>query len=149
QVHELEERRDDVTRVSEATANPQILMDQIDPALLTTLSSAWSADLNTRSDLLGHVGQITDQLTGAVRVESGSSVLLINHSGDLPVTIANDLPVPAQVAVALEPQDPRLRAGTPVQATLDPETITTVRVPIEAVANGNVELDVQVLDTPA
>src|SRR5699024_11269003 len=61
----------------------------------------------------------------------------------------NDLPVPAQVAVALEPQDPRLRAGTPVQATLDPETITTVRVPIEAVANGNVELDVQVLDTPA
>ena len=72
-------------------------------------------------------------------------MLLINHSGDLPVTVANDLPVPARVQVELRPQDPRLRAGDPVEAVLEPGTVTTVRVPVEAVANGNVDLEVQVL----
>ena len=145
-VHELEEWHDDVAHLAGVLTDAQGLLDQVQPALLSTLSASWATDTAGRTELLEHVEVLTGQLTEAVRVEPGSSVLLINHSGDLPVTVANDLPVPARVQVELRPQDPRLRAGDPVEAVLEPGTVTTVRVPVEAVANGNVDLDVHVLD---
>lgn len=144
-IADLEQAHDEITRLATTLPEPPALLNQFEPALLTALSGAWARNTPAREDLMDQVQALTAQLNGAVRVEPGSSVLLINHSGDLPVTVANDLPVPARVTVALAPQDPRLRAGEPVQAVLEPETITTVRVPIQAVANGNVHLDVQVL----
>lgn len=142
---DLEDAYDEVAGLAAILPEPEALLHQFEPALLTTLSASWAQDTAAREDLLGEVDTLRAQVGGAVRVEPGSDVLLINHSGDLPVTVANDLPVPADVLVTLNPQDPRLRAGDPVQAVLEPGTITTVRMPIQAVANGNVDLDVQVL----
>lgn len=148
EVQNLEQMHDDVANLAGTLPDRQGLLDQVQPGLLASLSASWADEPGARDELLEQVANLGSELTGAIRVEPGSSVLLINHSGDLPVAVANDLPVPAQVTVALQPQDPRLRAAEPVTAVLDPETITTVRVPIQAVANGNVELDVHLLTEP-
>ncbi|MGC0272851.1 DUF6049 family protein [Pseudactinotalea sp. Z1739] len=148
EVLDLEQMHDDMANLAATLPDRQGLLDQVQPGLLTSLSASWANEAGARDELLERVADLGAELTGAVRVEPGSSVLLINHSGELPVAVANDLPVPAQVTVALQPQDPRLRASEPISAVLDPETITTVRVPIQAVANGNVELDVQLLTEP-
>lgn len=147
-IADLESQHAAVRNLSQVLGTSQPLLDQVEPAVLTSLSAAWSGHTGSRDDLLNRVDGLVEQVTGSVRIETGSSVLLINHSGDLPVAVANDLPVEARVTVALHPQDPRLRAGDPVETVLDPQSITTVRVPIEAVANGNVDLTVHILDEP-
>ena len=147
-IADLESQHDAVRDLARTVEASQPLLDQVEPAILTGLSAAWRGHTDDRGDLLARVDDLIEQVTGAVRIETGSSVLLINHSGDLPVAVANDLPVQARVTVALQPQDPRLRAAEPVETVLDAHSITTVRVPIQAVANGNVDLDVHILDEP-
>ena len=127
------------------TDAPQRYLGTVGPNALGTLSTALADDPGTQQLLLDAATQAEQQLQSAVAVESGSSVLLVSAAGDLPISIQSALPVPADVTVRLVPADPRLRAEEEVTATLRPNSTTTVRIPVTAVSNGNVDVYFEVL----
>jgi hypothetical protein len=75
------------------------------PALLRASSSAWRSDAfdrNTQMAALQHsIGTAMKSVT--IASVAGSHITLTSHGGQFPVTIANDLDVPVNVTVALEP----------------------------------------------
>lgn len=129
-----------------AEAAGDTIVGQYAPSLLTPLSATLRANL--RRQLLDAAETAMDQLGSAIRVESGSDVLLISGTGSMPVTITNDLTVPATVYVELVPDQTRVQVRETPQRVLPPGESTTVRIPITAVANGNVTIDVRVLPSP-
>lgn len=130
------------------TDAPQRYLGTIGPNALATVS-ANLAGSPTQQLLADAATQATQQLSDSIAVESGSSVLLVSAGGDLPISIQSALPVPATVTVRLVPADPRLRAEEEVTATLRPHSTTTVRIPVTAVSNGNVEVHFEVLTPDA
>lgn len=145
----LEDDHETLASFAHIVTEPGQLLDTLQPAMLTSLSRAWTTDTGARAQLLQSVTERTEDLRGTIRVELGSTPNLIARTGDLPITIENELPVPANVVVGLAPQDPRLRAPEQVTAVLEPQTTTTVRLPVQGVGNGNVAVLVHVLDAPA
>lgn len=125
-------------------AGPEI-REAHEPGMLQPLSATLSLEPELRARLLGDSASATEQLGSSIRVESGSDVLLISEGGSMPIAITNTLSVPAQVYVQLVPEQTRVQATEVPQATLPPGETTTVRVPITAVANGDVTIDVRVL----
>lgn len=117
--------------------------DVYTPLLLTPLSAALTPGL--RGELLATTGSAVAALGDGIRVEAGSDVLLINDAGNVPVTITNDLPVEATVLVELAPAGTVLQVREVPEVVLAPQGSTTVRIPVTAVANGNVTVDVRVL----
>lgn len=100
-----------------------------------------------REQLLGTGFERLSSQIDSVSVEFSSTLNLIAHQGDIPVTVRNTGTEVAVVNVALEPHDLRLRAPEQVEATIEPGTTRTVRIPVTAIANGNVGVDVR-LYTP-
>lgn len=115
------------------------------PLLLTPLSAAFAQDPRLRAELIERAVAATTELSAKIHVEASSDVLLISDGGSVPVTVTNQLPVEASVMVELVPENSRLVAREPVTEVLAPQQATTVRIPITAVANGNVVVDVHVL----
>lgn len=130
-----------------AIAAGDAILDSHMPLLLTPLSSTLDADAQLRDELVDSAAVAVEELGSSIRVEAGSSVLLITDAGSVPVTITNALPVPATVYVQLVPEETRLQAREIPQVVLAPNETTTERIPITAVANGNVTVDVHVMPT--
>lgn len=82
-----------------------------------------------------------DTLYGGISVPAGSSMNLLARTANLPVTIENNLGVAVRVVVALRPRSGRLVVDTPVRIEIAAHTRRQVRIPIRAVANGDVHVD--------
>ncbi|QOR70748.1 hypothetical protein IM660_19635 [Ruania alkalisoli] len=134
-----------VTAFSQVTEEPAAFRDDLAPQILTGLSAAFTRDPSTRSTVVSTALEGAAALSAQIRVGPGSEVLLIAASGELPITIESDLAVAATVAVRLVPEDPRLRAEETVLAHIPPGGATTARLPVTAVANGNVNVSVVIL----
>lgn len=113
------------------------------PAFLAT-SSIWPEDAAQPAQLAASVRAAAgaDFLT----IERPSTVNLISQGGDLPVGIENHSSVSLNPHVAVEPADARLLVEEQVETHLGPQDNTTVMVPITAVANGNVETTIHLLN---
>lgn len=127
------------------TDAPQRYLGTVGPNALAAPSASLASAPATQRRLLDAAVQTSEQLSSAIQVESGSSVLLVSAGGDLPISIQSSLPVEATVTVRMVPGDPRLRAEEVVTATLRPNATTTVRIPVTAVSNGNVDVHFEVL----
>ncbi|WP_147919229.1 DUF6049 family protein [Ruania zhangjianzhongii] len=127
------------------TDAPQRYLGTVGPNALAAPSAALASAPATQRRLLDAAAQTSEELRSAIQVESGSSVLLVSAGGDLPISIQSSLPVEATVTVRMVPGDPRLRAEEVVTATLRPNATTTVRIPVTAVSNGNVDVHFDVL----
>lgn len=127
------------------TDAPQRYLGTVGPNALAAPSAALASAPATQNRLLDAARQTSEQLHSAIQVESGSSVLLVSAGGDLPISIQSSLPVDSTVTVRMVPGDPRLRAEEVVTATLRSNTTTTVRIPVTAVSNGNVDVHFEVL----
>lgn len=132
-----------VTAYGEAAGG--VLVDAYAPMLLGTLSATFAGQADVRSAMLDAATASMAELAGSIRIAPGSDVLLISEASAMPVTLTNDLPVPADVYVELAPQQSWLQARQVPVETLAPGESTTVRIPITAVANGNVNVEVHVL----
>ncbi|WP_169579575.1 DUF6049 family protein [Ruania albidiflava] len=147
--HEAVEEMSQVWSTLEAhvaiTDAPQRYLGTVGPNVLGTVSATLASHPDTQQLLREAATDSEQQLQSALTVESGSSVLLVSAAGDLPISIQSQLPVPADVTVRLVPADPRLRAEQEVTATLRPNSTTTVRIPVTAVSNGNVDVHFEVL----
>ena len=116
EVDDLLEARDLVAAYAQA-AGESIVEEQL-PGLLQPLSATLNLDPSLREELLGATSTATDALGASIQVEAGSDVLLISEGGSIPVTIANTLPVEAQVYVQLVPEGTRVQVTEVPQATL-------------------------------
>ncbi|WP_420111963.1 DUF6049 family protein, partial [Pseudactinotalea sp.] len=114
------------------------------PGLLTPLSASLVQEPTLREELLTAATDATTDLSSMIRVEAGSDLLLISGDASLPVTVSNQLPVEARVVVELVPEGSRLQAREVAEEVLGPEQTSTVRIPITALANGDVQVDVHV-----
>ncbi|MDU5248376.1 MAG: DUF6049 family protein, partial [Varibaculum cambriense] len=63
----------------------------------------------------------------------------------IPIKVLNRLPVEVNVRLKLQPTDSRLRADSTVAVSLAPKGSKTVKIPITAVRNGNVRVNVAIL----
>jgi len=78
----------------------------------------------------------------SVSVTSGNTLNLVSSSGDVPVTVRNDLDVPVTVRVAMMSRSPILLTKDQPTATVEAGTEATVLVPVTAVSNGDVNVTV-------
>jgi hypothetical protein len=92
----------------------------------------------------GVVDDLTARRSG-VTVMSGSSLNLISETGRFPLGLRNDLPQPATVQVAVQPQSSLLLIDRTETVTIPAESETQVRIPFHAVGSGDVDVSVALL----
>lgn len=108
-----------------------------------------SADLTPeqRSALVDESIATTSERFEAVRAPSRQTVTLTSSTGDIPLTIDNDLEVPVRVVIDLRSEGRVEFRGTPRMTTvLDPGR-NTVSIPVRARAPGDSTIDI-VVRTP-
>lgn len=134
--------REVVANYTEAAGST--IHEQYTPGLLAPLSATLAANPALREELVTAADDATTALGQMIRVEAGSDLLLISGDASLPVTLSNQLPVQAEVIVELVPEGGRLQARETIPVLLEPAQTDTVRIPITALANGDVQVDVHV-----
>ena len=107
-------------------------------------SEVWREDPSMQQELLAGVENASS--AEFLTIERPSTVNLISQGGDLPVSVENESPLPLHLTVLVQPEDARLLSEEPVTASLEPGQSTTVRVPITAVANGNVSATIRLVN---
>lgn len=132
--------------VSGIVADPAALVAAYRPPLLAPLAAAWRAEPTSRAGLADAALSEVAALRSGVAVVPGSAVNLISETGELPVVLRNDLDQPVTVRVALQPGRRLLSAETSDPVTVAARSELSVRLPVRAIANGNVSVSV-VLET--
>jgi hypothetical protein len=85
---------------------------------------------------------------GSVAVVPSSTINVVSTETGVPTTIENNLPYPVTVVVDVAPSNGRLIVEDQVEATVEPQSRSTVRVPVAAgVGNGEVSLAVSLTST--
>lgn len=98
-----------------------------------------------RNQAITNAGSQLDLLARAVQIQTSSQINLIASSSQIPIKVLNQLPVEVNVRLKLQPTDSRLRADSTVAVSLAPKGSKTVKIPITAVRNGNVRVNVVIL----
>lgn len=145
---DIERTQSKLSTFSTIFDNPGVVTEPFSSALLRTSSGAWRTNRRAGEQLLDVINQQLDGTIGKVRLISGGAINLSGDGGQIPITIANDLPVPVKVGVRLQ-GDPAVRL---VSTPLDTMTIPAnrkVSTEISAKVVGSGDLDVQAqLTTP-
>jgi hypothetical protein len=74
----------------------------LDDALLRAVSSAWAADPASGRRLTGAVDGAVARQLGRLRVVSGGLITMTGRSGNVPLTIQNDLGQPVRIRIRLD-----------------------------------------------
>jgi hypothetical protein len=124
---------------------PADVLDPVRRAAAGLTSQAWRTAPDDRAAAAEEFATRTAGLATAVRVLEGSTVNVLAEQAALPLTVVNELDQAVDVLLALQPRSPRLRVPDPVPVTLAPGGRQSLTVPVEALANGNVEVLVRLL----
>lgn len=122
--------------------SPSTMVMDARRAVFGAMSLADRADPDRRAAEYATAVEQADAVIGAVAVTSGNSLNLVSSSGNVPVTVRNDLDVPVTVRVAMMSSSPSLVTKEQPTATIDPGTEATVLVPVTAVSNDDVDVTV-------
>ncbi|MCS6711860.1 hypothetical protein JSY14_07430 [Brachybacterium sp. EF45031] len=128
--------------LSDAVQDPHLL----DVPVVTALSGAseqWrggSPEPRRRAEL---AAQDAARLTAGVSVRTPSSVNLVADASNVPVTVRNDLDSPVRLQARVSADKPLVRLGQPPVVEVPARSSTQVSVPVEAIANGQVTLSVE------
>jgi hypothetical protein len=128
---------------TQATTDPTVA--SFKDGVLRLLSTAWRTDPVLAAAASGDLSDVVQHTMNQVHIASrGSSlVTLTSHSGTVPVTVANDLDVPVQVVVKVQPdQHLVVRSGRAVQ-TIPPHRQLPVDIHATAQTSGVFGLTVQ------
>lgn len=108
-------------------------------------SSGWRADREVWARRVARLADAAAAVPAAVTVLQGGSVNVVGAEVSLPVTVQNDLGQDVRVRVRATSSSPRLRVDDAPLATVAAQSRTQVRIPVSAVANGDITLDLQLL----
>jgi hypothetical protein len=135
---------------TEVLSNPDPIERAYTAARLRAESAAWrrtdgepGVTAAGRSYLRRVAADLT-ALRGKVSIVSGGTVTLSSHTGTIPVTVRNELPQPVSIQVFVDStREDRLRVEQPDLAVVPAGGVAPISVRAEAVANGLVEVRVQ------
>lgn len=138
----------DASRVASIVEEPASLLAGLRLTLLAALPDAGrpvtDADRAAIEGLGGELGQVQE----SVHIVSGSDIRAVGESVGLPITVANQLTVTAQVVLSVRPLNALVTVPQPrMDITLAPSTQQRVQVPIDVVGTGTVLMVAQ-LHTP-
>ena len=113
--------------------------------LLALLSVSWLPNPDgwaaSSATFLGRSGE----LLSSVRITHGSDLLLLSRSTEVRVAVSNALPYPVTVRVSITPQRPLIRViENAVLLEIEPDATKTAFIPVEAIANGVVTIQVDI-----
>ena len=133
-----------LTTFSPVLPEPDTLVQPLRRKALSLVSLGWRGRDNqeivlARTPLTTRV----DDLYRSIEVFSGSTKNLLAKSANLPVTVKNHLQQDAVVWLKLRSSSGRLLTGERQEVALPARRSTVVQVPVQAVANGDVEIQVQ------
>lgn len=140
-LHTVRERV--VPSLEQITKDHQRITIPLDQQLLLSTSRAMTSA--ERNQAITNAGGQLDLLARAVQIQTSSQINLIASSSQIPIKVLNRLPVEVNVRLKLKPTDSRLRADSTVAVSLAPKGSKTVKIPITAVRNGNVRVNVVIL----
>lgn len=78
------------------------------------------------------------EILGSVSIVDPGDLLVASSSTSIPLHVANALEFPVTVRVDVRPLRPRIRIDSPVEVTIEPGSSKSVRLPAQAIANGEV-----------
>ncbi|KRE31087.1 DUF6049 family protein [Agromyces sp. Soil535] len=116
--------------------------------LLSLLDVAWLDDREAWDAAVADWLAAQRSVLGAVSVVPSSTINVVSTETGVPTTIENTLPYAVTVVVNVDPSNGRLIVEDRVEVTVEPQSRSTVRVPVAAgVGNGEVSLAVSLTST--
>ena len=138
----------DVTEFATVLDDPAQLTGPTRRELMSLLDVAWLADREAWNATVSDWLATQRAVLGSVSVVQSSTINVVSTETGVPATIENTLPYPVTVVVDVDPSNGRLIVEDRVEATVEPQSRSTVRVPVAAgVGNGEVSLEVSLSST--
>lgn len=130
--------RTSLADLARTVPDPAALVAEPDARLLAAASAAWRPAPGDRAAFTTEAMMAVVDLQRSLGVEDSATVNLISASGDLPVTIRNDLDQPVTVTVHLTSDDPALQVPDKVPVQVPAFGTSTVGVQVHAVGSADV-----------
>ncbi|WP_382308953.1 DUF6049 family protein [Herbiconiux sp. UC225_62] len=131
---------------SSVLADPQVLTGENRADLLALLSNSWVPNEGGWNVAVQSSLDATTKTLGSVQMIEGSNINLLSNQAPLPVTLSNELPYPVTVVVHVTPSNGRLLVEqNDVEVTIEASSRKGAQIPVTAVANGAVTLNIQLL----
>jgi hypothetical protein len=108
--------------------------------LVAVLSAAWRSDERGYPKAVATVDRAFAAFRNQVRFDQGSSITYIGGSGSLPVRVVNNLTRPVRIEVSGLASNGRLRVVGTASATIAPESLGLVKLPVRSISNGTVDV---------
>ncbi|MCS0500065.1 DUF6049 family protein [Protaetiibacter mangrovi] len=128
------------TSFSTVLDDPSVLLDERRLERIALYGLAWTASTSAWDRAVSDFHTRSAEIQSSVQLQSGSDVALLARNAEFKVAVSNSLPYAVTVRVVVDPQSPILRADRAIDLTVEPESTGTALVPVEAVANGEVEV---------
>jgi hypothetical protein len=120
------------------TSEPDLLLDGVDAEVVAPLAVAWRADPVRRADLVSRVLADLGARTTGLSIGPVGDVNVISSTSDIRLTVVNDLSVPVEVALDVEPAKACLEAEDVPSVKVEPKSEQIVPVTLHARANCDV-----------
>ena len=153
QVNQVAETRNQGTQLTDAVlkpGSPQLAATRarLQRAIARSLSSAWRTDEARGRRLTELLQDDVDDLTGMVRVLTGSGpILFTSDRGRLRVALQNRLGQPVVVRVRIDAaNNARLTSDSSQRREIPPNTALQVDVPAQVLTSGQFRVQAQLLD---
>jgi hypothetical protein len=128
---------------------PQLVVPELQRRMVSLTSVAWRG--RSRAELVAARAPVQERLyaiLGAVTVLPGSSVTMLSHSGNLPITVQNRLDQPVRVQLVLKPKSRLLVVGNRKPFAIGARGNHTAVVPFRAAGNGDVPVEASLWTVP-
>ena len=123
--------------------NPALITGERRLDLLATLSNSWATNSIGWESARITYETTSETLQSSVKIVKSSSITLWADRASLPVTVSNALQQPVTVYVTVRPLTPLVKVENSfVAVTIEPESQSKARVPVQSLSNGIVELEV-------
>lgn len=143
-LNQIQQRVTKLRDLASASVAPELLLDGPIRTLLRTISITARNDREGRAQSIEAALNETSSILDAVRVTSSSEVTLVSNSGNVPVTVRNDLPSDVTVRIVMTSLSPNLRIDEQPIVTIPPGVEQTVLVPVTAIASDDVSVMVSI-----
>ena len=123
---------------SSVVVDPAPLLDSRGLERIALSGNGWQQAADAWGEAVNAFHTRSAEILSSVQIERGSDVVLLARNTDFRVAVSNTLPYAIKVLVGITPQSPILRVEGDEELIVEPEATGSVRIPVEAVANGDV-----------
>jgi hypothetical protein len=136
----LSNRLDDLERLANTTARPWVVMDLGTDQILNAVSLHGRSAPGDREAAVNAAVESLNLTVGSLSLTPGSALNLVAATGNVPVTVRNDLPVDSTVTVVMTSLSPHIDVASTPEVTIPAGSQITVLIPVTAVSSANVSV---------